>query len=338
MRFSIDRSLPIALGVQLRGLIEYGVACGELGPGEQLPSVRSLAAALGVAPMTVAQVYKELHAAGVIRTEAGRGTFVDDDALIEPPAGRFKARLHGLVAEAAAFGIGRDQLAALIRDGIDEADGTALPPDDDRSPLSIIFVGLFEEATAAYVEAIGRDLPDGEQITASTLAQLATDPAALAAVRAADLVLTFTNRAAELRTLLGERTSARIMALRFIPSEATRRALAELGPRSRVGLVSTFPEFLPIMKAGVGRFAPHVASVAATVLGDPALDGFLAKCDVAVIATGAEAALQRQPPHILPILYRHMPDPRDIDRLVLPAIDRLRRRARASALPLLETA
>ena len=325
MRFSIDRSLPIALGVQLRGLIEYGVACGELGPGEQLPSVRGLAAALGVAPMTVAQVYKDLHAAGVIRTEAGRGTFVDDGALVEPPPGRFKARLQSLIEEAAALGIGRHQLAELIRDG-------------DRSPLSIVFVGLFEEATAAYVEAIRRDLPDGERIAARTLAQLAADPAALAAVRAADLVLTFTNRAAELRALLGDQAPARIMALRFIPSEATRRALAELGPRSRVGLVSTFPEFLPIMKAGVGRFAPHVAALTATVLDDPALDGFLAKCDVAVIATGAEAALQRLPASSHPILYRHIPDPRDVDRLVLPALDRLRRQVRVSALPLLETA
>src|ERR1700744_6565568 len=141
MRFSIDRSLPIALGVQLRGLIEYGIACGELGPGEQLPSVRGLAAALGVAPMTVAQVYKDLHAAGVIRTEAGRGTFVDDGALAEPLAARFKARLQGLIEEAATLGIGRHQLAALIRDGGDEA--------PDESPFSIFFAGLFEEATAA---------------------------------------------------------------------------------------------------------------------------------------------------------------------------------------------
>jgi DNA-binding transcriptional regulator YhcF (GntR family) len=89
MRFAIDRSLPIALGVQLRGLVEYGVACGELGPGERLPPVRGLAAALGVAPMTVAQVYKDLHAAGVIRTEPGRGTFVDDGVLLEPPIGGF---------------------------------------------------------------------------------------------------------------------------------------------------------------------------------------------------------------------------------------------------------
>jgi DNA-binding transcriptional regulator YhcF (GntR family) len=338
MRFSIDRSLPIALGVQLRGLIEYGVACGELAPGEQLPSVRGLAAALGVAPMTVAQIYKELHAAGVIRTEAGRGTFVDDGAPVEPPIGRFRSRLNSLVEEAAALGIGRRELVALIQDGADGASRKMARPENRNRSLSIVFVGLFDEATAAYVDAIRNDLPDGERIAATTLARIAADPVALAGVRAADLVLTFTNRAVELRTLLGEPAAAPVMALRFIPSEATRRALAELDPRSRVGLVSTFPEFLPIMKAGVGRFAPHIAPPSVTVLGDPALDGFLAKCDVAVIATGAEAALQSLPPHIHPILYRHRPDPRDVDRLVLPAIDRLRRQARGSALPILETA
>ncbi|MDB5363038.1 MAG: hypothetical protein JWO51_4335 [Rhodospirillales bacterium] len=335
MRFSIDRSLPIALGVQLRGLIEYGVACGELGPGEQLPSVRGLAAALGVAPMTVAQVYKDLHAAGVIRTEAGRGTFVDDRAAVEHPIGRFRRRLNGLVEEAAALGIGRRELVALLQNSAGEANRRETRP-GNRS-LSIIFVGLFDEATAAYVEAIRNDLPDGERIAATTIARIAADPVALAGVRAADLVLTFTNRAVELRTLLGEH-AAPVMALRFIPSETTRRALAELDPRCRVGLVSTFPEFLPIMKAGVGRFAPHITAPSATVLDDPALDDFLAKCDVAVIATGAEAALRKLPPQLHPILYRHIPDPRDVDRLVLPAIDRLRRQARGSALHLLETA
>lgn len=336
MRFSIDRSLPIALGVQLRGLIEYGVACGELGPGEQLPSVRSLAATLGVAPMTVAQVYKDLHAAGVIRTEIGRGTFVGDGALVEHPIDRFKSRLNGLVEEAAALGIGWRELAALVQEGADEAHQRSIRR--RGRALSIVFVGLFDEATASYVERIRSDLPEDERIAATTLARIAADPVALAGVRAADLVLTFINRAAELRVLLGEHATVPVVALRFIPSEATRRALAELDPRSRVALISTFPEFLPIMKAGVGRFAPHIAPPTATVLVDPQLEGFLSKADVAVVATGAEAALQRLPAHVHPILYRHVPDPRDIDRLVLPALDRLRRQARDLAPSVLEKA
>ena len=32
MPLRIDRDLPVPLGVQLRGLIEYGIACGELRP------------------------------------------------------------------------------------------------------------------------------------------------------------------------------------------------------------------------------------------------------------------------------------------------------------------
>jgi DNA-binding transcriptional regulator YhcF (GntR family) len=336
MRFSIDRSLPIALGVQLRGLIEYGVACGELGPGEQLPSVRNLALTLGVAPMTVAQVYKDLHAAGVIRTEIGRGTFVGDGAQVERPIDRLRARVNGLIDEAAALGIGRRELAALVQEGADEANRRGARQRDRA--LSIVFVGLFDEATASYAEAIRSDLPEDERIAATTLARIAADPVALAEVRAADLVLTFINRAAELRALLGEDAAVPVVALRFIPSEATRRALAELDPRCRVTLISTFPEFLPIMKAGVERFAPHIAPPATSVLGDPALESLMARADVAVVATGAESALQRLPAQVHPILYRHVPDPRDVDRLVTPALDRLRRQARDLVPPVLEKA
>ena len=34
MNLRIDRDLPVPLGVQLRGLIEYGIACGELRAGQ----------------------------------------------------------------------------------------------------------------------------------------------------------------------------------------------------------------------------------------------------------------------------------------------------------------
>ena len=78
MRFQVDRDLPVPLGVQLRGLIEYGIACGELSIGERLPSVRELADAIGVAPMTVSQVYRDLKKAGLIEARSGSGTFVAD--------------------------------------------------------------------------------------------------------------------------------------------------------------------------------------------------------------------------------------------------------------------
>src|SRR4249919_2327942 len=96
MEFFVDRSLPVPLRTQLHGLIEYGIACGELAAGETLPSVRELAEKIGVAPVTVSQVYADLKAAGLIDTRPGSGTFVTDNRA--RLAGRADGTsLHGLV-------------------------------------------------------------------------------------------------------------------------------------------------------------------------------------------------------------------------------------------------
>nr|WP_087002957.1 GntR family transcriptional regulator [Gulosibacter sp. 10] len=57
---------------QLRGLIVTGHLLGE----ERLPSVRQLAADLGVAPGTVAKAYRSLEAEGLITSRIGAGTRV----------------------------------------------------------------------------------------------------------------------------------------------------------------------------------------------------------------------------------------------------------------------
>ena len=81
----------------------------------------------------------------------------------------------------------------------------------------------------------------------------------------------------------------------LVSTLTTRRALASLGSRARVLAVSRFPDFLPLMRPGIGRFAPHVAGIEAALLDDPGLDNRLAGCDVAVYATGAEGVLGRLP-------------------------------------------
>ncbi|MEJ2666580.1 MAG: GntR family transcriptional regulator [Deinococcales bacterium] len=72
----IDRASNVPLGVQLKGQVEYAIACGDLAPGAKLPTVRSLAERLGVSPVTVSQVYHDLHMGGVVVARTGRGTFV----------------------------------------------------------------------------------------------------------------------------------------------------------------------------------------------------------------------------------------------------------------------
>lgn len=61
---------------QIRGLI----ATGQLLPGDRLASVRQLASDLGITPGTVAKVYRELEADGIVVTRIGSGTRVSEHA------------------------------------------------------------------------------------------------------------------------------------------------------------------------------------------------------------------------------------------------------------------
>jgi DNA-binding transcriptional regulator YhcF (GntR family) len=71
-----DPSLPEPPFEQLRSQIASRAASGDLPAGTKLPTVRGLAAELGLAANTVARVYRELEADGVVVTEGRRGTFV----------------------------------------------------------------------------------------------------------------------------------------------------------------------------------------------------------------------------------------------------------------------
>ena len=61
---------------QLRTQLLDQMRSGQLAAGARLPTVRHLAADLGVAPGTVARAYKELEAAGAIETRGRNGTVV----------------------------------------------------------------------------------------------------------------------------------------------------------------------------------------------------------------------------------------------------------------------
>jgi GntR family transcriptional regulator len=74
--FRLDPASGVPFYRQIIDQILAGIATGALAPGEQLPTVRSLAVDLQVNLNTVAKAYKELEIRGVLSTQQGSGTYV----------------------------------------------------------------------------------------------------------------------------------------------------------------------------------------------------------------------------------------------------------------------
>ena len=314
MKINIDRKGALPIHRQVRDAIEQAVILGALPVGASLPSVRDLAGMAGIAPMTVSKVYAELKASGVIEARAGSGTFVANGPLAHLAA---SGGLHDLECEAdalieAAFRLGlrADDLSTLI--------AVRIAARQSRSTRKrVVVVGLFAEATDRYAASIAAQIGDLAVVEATTLEQIGTEAVRRQVVASADLVLTFATLGDELSRLL---PATRVVSIRFIPSEDTRLALAAIDPMARMAVVSRFSGFLPVLTLGARRFAAHVQDVAALTLDDPELALKLADRDVVVISTGADAALEVARPSALRIEYRHIPDPGDIERLVVPVV------------------
>ena len=310
---SLDRTLGIPVGVQLRGQIEYGIACGEIERGARLPSVRDLAHDLGVAHMTVVQVYKELLSLGLIVTQPGRGTFVADAPRPSPDLEPLRVLMETATRRAEEAGYSLRQISEVLNVLLARAGRVS------QAGVEVLLVGLFLDATSAYARTLQAALPAGDRVRAITLEELRRG-SGVEQARSADVVLALAHRLGETRALL---PGVNLIPVNFIPSEGTRQALASLSPMTRLAVVATFEEFLPTFLAGVRRFAPHVTEVRASHVHSPDLSGLLAWCGAAVYATGSEV-VQELAGNTPSLEYRHTIDPRDIETRVLPAVNACR--------------
>jgi DNA-binding transcriptional regulator YhcF (GntR family) len=99
--FPLDRQSGVPLGAQLVERLSGAIRAGELGPGDQLPSVRQMAALAGVNVNTVRTVYGRLEQEGLLSSEHGRGTFVRGaSAAADPESDReYRRELMRQIAE-----------------------------------------------------------------------------------------------------------------------------------------------------------------------------------------------------------------------------------------------
>ncbi|MBS5450377.1 MAG: GntR family transcriptional regulator [Coriobacteriia bacterium] len=76
--FDINEESSIPIWVQLKNRFVYLITSGHYQPGDQLPTVRGLAAEIGVNYNTVSKVYMSLEQDGLIQSRRRQGAFVLD--------------------------------------------------------------------------------------------------------------------------------------------------------------------------------------------------------------------------------------------------------------------
>ena len=305
---AMDRTSSVSLSVQLRGALEFGIASGELPADARLPSVRALAARLGISPVTVSNVYAALQSSGLVEGRVGSGTFVSGNGS-RATDGRFRQldqQIGELLTLAKSCGMSASELAVRI-----SMRSAARP-----RPLRLLMLGNFAEATRAYADELRLHLPEGDEISSAVLEEIEDNPP-----RDVDLVIVPKTLLAQAREILPD---VEVIGLTLIPNEATRVALASIPPDAVTLAYSYFPGFVTIMKAGILRFAPHVTRLTMKVRDEEGIAAAMQAADVVIYATGAEYLRHDLRPDQVAFEYRHTPDIHAIRTEILPAIENCR--------------
>ena len=118
---SINPKSAIPIYMQIMEQVRRHVASGVLAPGDQLPSVRELAAQLLINPNTAARVYRDLERDGLLETRRGLGTFIAAGAAALAASERrriVRESIERLIDEARALGVSDEILLEFVQDAL----------------------------------------------------------------------------------------------------------------------------------------------------------------------------------------------------------------------------
>ena len=121
----INEKSGVPVWVQIRNHMVSLIKMEQIKSGDILPTVRELAAQLGVNYNTIHKVYQDLERDGFIFTKRGKGTFVSDVTSIEysPDDGEMEALAADFVQNALGKGMEPEDIIDLVRTEIEKLEG-----------------------------------------------------------------------------------------------------------------------------------------------------------------------------------------------------------------------
>lgn len=115
--FQLNQTSGIPAYLQIVQQVEQALRMGMLLPGDQLPTVKQVVAAVTVNPNTVTKAYRELEHAGLVEGRQGVGTFVVRRPQGPPPEEqtRLARSLERWVEKALLAGLDGQAMEAMLR-------------------------------------------------------------------------------------------------------------------------------------------------------------------------------------------------------------------------------
>jgi GntR family transcriptional regulator len=114
--FRVDSASGVPTYLQLIQQVEHALRLGYLKPGDQLPKVRDVVAALAINPNTVLKAYRELETKGFTTGRPGQGTFIQATVsqVALPELTGLRRSLLSWLTNADTAGLDEDGIVALF--------------------------------------------------------------------------------------------------------------------------------------------------------------------------------------------------------------------------------
>ena len=126
-QFEIQPSSGVPIYLQIVEQVQASLLGRRLQPGDLLPSVRQMAAELGVNPMTISKAYSRLEADGLVERIRGVGMAISSKQAIGK-VGPVKQRLqelepqiHSLIVRASQLGLTEAQVLDAVAKAFQKA-------------------------------------------------------------------------------------------------------------------------------------------------------------------------------------------------------------------------
>jgi GntR family transcriptional regulator len=311
----LDRNGAIPLYVQLRSALEMAIISGTIADGAPLPSVRRLAEALEVAPITVLQAYRDLQEEYLVRSIPKRGYFVtigSVEGISDTAHEEVYRRIDEAFDAAQAAGLHATAFLQLVAERVRQC----------RQARRVAVVGRRDAALAERVAVVAgaiADLPvEVIGLSYEELSAYASSAETALVLEDVECFLVPVGEIQQAARGLGSH------AHRVLPMNRTLRAdvhafIQDQPAGTRFGIIagSTEKSYVGRILATLRSLHPlAVSPLTATIDNRAAVDTVIARADVVLV--GSTAAEEVRNHLAIPKPWReflYVPDDRTLDRL-----------------------